>query len=218
MNRHRSLSELLNEVRRYRIALLDLLLTNRPQPVGELMTVMQTCPELQLFDAVSGDRCVCLRRRRLPAALAVARAVSIQLFCRADMTKRNLLTRRDIDQYFPTLFRSGLPSGYYVDATNGTPILGFVRVDTNLAPLSRIRQHTQELIERHANDTAFRQLISRQQFQVTWLVPTETKAAGINDIAATLRPSGIRCEAQCVPKLLELLVPLRNTFPDVVGL
>lgn len=218
MNRHRCLLDLMNEVRRYRIVLLDLLLANRPQPVGELMTVMQTCPELQLFDAASGDRCVCLRRRRLPAGQAVARAVSIQLFCRADTMKRNLLTRRDIDQYFPTLFRSGLPSGYYVDRTNGSPSLGFVRVDTNLAPLSRIRHHTQELIERHANDAAFRPLISRQQFEVTWLVPTETKAAGINDIAATLRSSGIRCEAQCVPKLLELLVPLRNTFPDVVGL
>lgn len=218
MNPHRSLSGLMNEVRRYRIALLDLLLADRPQPFGELTTAVQTCPELLMFDAVSGDRCVCLRRRNLPTALAVARAVAIQLFCRADTTKRNLLTHRDINQYFPTLFRSGLPSGYYVDGTNGSPILGFVRVDTHLAPLSRIRQHTQELIERHASDAAFRPLISRQQFEVTWLVPTETKAAGFNDIAATLRTCGIRCESQCVPKLLELLVPLRNTFPDVVGL
>ncbi len=208
----------MNEVRRYRIALLDLLLADRSQPVGDLKRAMQTCPDLLMFDAVSGDRCVCIGRRNLPAALAVARAVSIQLFCRANTMKRNLLTRRDINQYFPTLFRSGLPPGYYVDGTNGPPVLGFVRVDTHLAPLSRIRQHTQELIERHASDAAFRPMISKQQFEVTWLVPTETKAAGFNDIAATLRPSGIRCEAQCVPKLLDLLVPLRSTFPDVVGL
>lgn len=218
MNPQHLLADIVNEVRRYRIALLNLVLADQPELTPRLVSALQSSRVLQLFDANSGDCCVCLRRRELPSTQAVARAVAIQWFCQAESVKRTLLNRHDVERYFPALFRIGLPSGYYVDASNGSPTLGLVRVDTHLTTLPRIRDQTQEVIERHESNPAFLSLTSKGQFEVTWLTPTEAKATGINDVAATLRPSGIRCEARCVPKLLDLLVPLKNTFPDVAGL
>lgn len=218
MNPQHRLAYILQETRRYRIALLNLLLADRTELTPSLMSALQSSRVLHVFDANSGDRCVCLRRQELPSALAVARAVAIQWFCQAESVKRTLLTRHDVARYFPALFRVGLPSGYYVDTSNGSPTLGLLRVDTHLMALPRIRKQTQELIERQVSNTGFRTLSSKGQLEVTWLVPTESKAAGINDATATLLSSGVRCEARCVPKLLELLVPLKATFPDVVGL
>jgi hypothetical protein len=139
-----------------------------------------------------------------------ARAQAIASFC--DSTTRTVLKRKDIRRYFPKLLRVGLPSGYYIETSSTSPILGLLRVDTHLRTVPRIVQQSQKLIARHSRDPPFRTLIARQQFRIAWLVPTEMKAVILND--AFHRASLACCEAVCVPCLFDAVMPL----PEVVGL
>jgi hypothetical protein len=139
-----------------------------------------------------------------------ARAEAIAWFCNA--STRTTLTRRELRRYFPKLFRVGLPAGYYVETSSVSPILGLLRVDTHLRAVPRIVQQSQKLIARHARDPPFRTLIARQQFRIAWLVPTEMKAAILND--AFHQASLASCEAVFVPCWFDAVIPL----PEVVGL
>jgi hypothetical protein len=219
MATNNAIEQLRKQLQRYRIMTVEMAFeVFEPVHRHRAMEILQRNMTFQLFVSSSGDQCVCLRRRQLPSATAVAGCLASQSFCNSDKAKRTLLTSDDIQQYFPTLFRRGLPKGYYVDATNKTPVLGLLRVDTNLTPVNRIWRRSLKLFEKHNQDPSFRDVILRQQFQIAWAVPTESKARAINTIVTHRHRPHLELFAEYVPMLLDQLVSLPNTFPDVVGL
>ena len=218
MNNFKLTRTLRDQVQRYRIASVDLLLSELPQETqSRALTILNTNDVFQLFNNEAGTACVCQRRRRLPASTSVARCIATQTFCRASETKRTLLTKPEVKRFFPTLFRHGLPAGYYVDANDGLPVLGICRVDVHFAHISRIWRRSLDLFENHRQQPEFRRLIMGHQFEITWVVATNSKANAIRHLARS-RQHDVPIDAQHIPILLNQLAPLPNTFPDVVGL
>ncbi len=204
---------------RYRIAIVDLLLETVAQDDRtQAMRILQNHTDFQLFESVSGDRCVCLCRRQLPSTNAVAGCLASYAFCCSAVAKRTLLTKLDVRQYFPMLFRHGLPSGYYVDTTGQVPVLGLLRVDLHLTTVNRIWQRSSELFEKHRRHREFRKLILNHQFEIAWAVPTESKARSVNSLVAQRGKAHFQLLAEHAPILLNQLVSLPKAFPDVVGL
>lgn len=218
MNTHKLTRMLIHQVQRYRIASVELLINELPREQhGQAMQILNTNQNFQVFDDTAWTACVCERRKRTPSLISVARCIATHEFCRAGTAKRTLLTKPDVKKFFPTLFRHGLPAGYYVDATGSNPLLGVIRVDVHTLPVNRIWQRSITLLERHRQQYDFRKLILGQQFQITWLVPSPSKANAIHHLVSRQQHS-IPVAAQSVSSLLNQLAPLPNTFPDVVGL
>ncbi len=218
MNEFQLTQQLRNQVRRYRIAAADLLLNELPNAHrSRALLILKTNTEFQVFNDITGTTCVCQRRKRIPSSTAVARCVAAQAFCRASELKRTLLTKTEVTRFFPTLFRHGLPTGYYVDTTTVKPRLGLLRVDVRLSPVIRIWQRSLEAVEKHRQQSEFRKLILADQFEIAWLVATESKANAIRQLA-NRQQREISVDAHAVPSLLNQLTPLSNTFPDVAGL
>ncbi|QDV85445.1 hypothetical protein [Planctomycetes bacterium TBK1r] len=208
MNNFQLTKLLRNQVRRYRIAATELLLNELPKEHrSRAIVILRTNAEFQVFDDITGTVCVCQRCKRIPSSTAVARCVAAQAFCRASQSNRTLLTKNEVTRFFPTLFRHGLPAGYYVDTSTKTPRLGLLRVDIHLSPVSRIWQRSLDIIEKHRQQSEFRKLILADQFEITWLVVTESKANAIRHLVGKqLRELPV--DAQSVPSLLNQLTPL----------
>lgn len=218
MNDFQLTRTLRQQLLRYRIASVDLLLAELPQEMRlRAMNILRTNDVFQIFNDAAETDCVCQRRRNLPAVKTVARCIATHSFCRASEPKRTLLTKHDVKRFFPTLFRHGLPAGYYVDATHSKPLLGVLRVDVHTLQVNRIWQRSLELFERHRQQPEFRKLILGQQFEITWIVATSSKADAIRHLASK-QQRDIPIDAQHMPQLLNQIAPLPNTFPDVVGL
>ena len=218
MNDLKFAKKLMSEVQRFRIASIALLLDELPRSDRDkALTVLQTNSRFLLFTDSQNEMCVCQHRQRHPHTSMIARYITMHCFCRGSKVKRNLLTKQSVKQYFPTLFRHGLPWGYYVDASNEKPVLGLLRVDTHLLQVNRIWQRTLDLLETHQRSPAFRKLIVGHQFAITWAVATPSKQDAIRYLASK-KQHGILVEAQHFPCLLNQLAPLSNTLPDVVGL
>lgn len=212
---------LLADVRRYRFARLDLLLRNFPETEQRpMLKRIRQCREIEVIRLSSGMEVVALARKKTASIMCIARGIALHTFCCEGTKHRTLLLPDDVNKYFPRLFRNGMPSGYYVETSSDRPVFGLVRVDTGLDHISRILQHSRELMERHSIAPGFSAMASSGQFEITYIVPTETKAAAIN--FASCHPSNhqLNCRAVAVPLLLDLLAPLniQPTFPDVVGL
>ena len=219
MNNFNLTKILQTQVERYRIATVDLLLNDLPEEQrGRAMTILDSNDGFQIVDGYSVGRCVCKRHRKPLATSTVARCVATHWFCRATTIKRTLLLKQEVKRYFPNLFRSGLPAGYYVDANGEKPVLGLLRADVHLTPVSRIWQRSARFIEKHRRQPEFRKLIALNQFEITWLVPTESKANAIRLLASKQQYSSSPVDAHAVSSLLDQLVSLPPTFPDVVGL
>lgn len=154
--------------------------------------------------------CLTARHTR-PTTQSVARTLAVDGFCRDPSHRRTLLRKTELARYFPTLFQAGLPGGYYVDATNESPVLGLIRVDVGLDEVGRIVSRCQQLVRRHQRLTGFRQLIAAGQFEIAYLVATEPKARRLNAAFGSLLKTGVRCVAEPAPSLLDLLVPLPAT-------
>ena len=122
-----------------------------------------------------GDQFVFQRRRRLPSFEAILRCVTTQEFLCSDTKNRSWLNKKDVKLFFPSLYRSGLPRGYYVDSKCETPRLGLIRIDSKLLPLRRIVEKTIQQVEKHRKNRAFARLISENQFSIHWLLPTQAK-------------------------------------------
>ena len=218
MNTFQLTKQLRNEMRRYRIAATEVLLNDFPtEHRRRAMVILKANLEFQVFNDMTGTVCVCQRRKRIPSTTAIARCVAAQTFCRASESKRTLLTRNEVTRFFPTLFRHGLPAGYYVDTSTETPRLGLLRVDVHLSPVNRIWQRSLDAVEKHRQQSAFRKLILADQFEITWLVATEPKVNAIRQMAGKQQRE-TAVDAHVVSSLLNQLTPLSNTFPDVVGL
>ncbi len=218
MNDFKLTKMLRHQLLRYRIASIDLLLEELPQETRlRAMGIFRTNDEFQCLSDATETDCVCLRRRNPPAMKTIARCIATQSFCRSSELKRTLLTKQDVKRFFPTLFRHGLPAGYYVDAAHEKPLLGLLRIDVHALHINRIWQRSLELFERHYQQSEFRKLILGQQFEITWVVATGSKANAIRHLASKQQRE-IPIDAQHFPLLLNQLAPLPNTFPDVVGL
>ncbi len=213
--------KVLADVQRYRFARLDLLLRDVPETEQRpMLQRIGRSREIQVLRLPNGMELVSLARRKPAPLLGVARGIALHTFCCNDTKQRTLLLPDDVNKYFPRLFRNGMPSGYYVETSGERPVFGLVRVDTGLDHISRIIQHSRELIERHSTAPGFSAMVNSGQFEITYIVPTEAKAAAINFASCHPSTHQLNCRAVAVPLLLDLLAPLylQPTFPDVVGL
>ena len=198
----------MNHVRRYRIGIAGQL----PDPVDGPV-------ELAIDRLISAGRLV--RRRhatkltyftaggeRALSDSAFIRAMAVSYFCMSQVTGRTLLLSNEIRHYFPTLFRSGLPAGHYLDRSREKPRLGLVRIDVPAARIGRLASRAARLIDRYREQAGFRELMVRQQFEITFVVPTSPKARRLQLAFKPLEASGVPIHVVCIPGLLPLMAPL----------
>lgn len=163
---------------------------------------------LQLFDTIGGQVVISHRSRRPPTVQGVARAVAARRFCQNELTQPQLLSRQNVENYFPTVFRKGMPEGYYVRDARTRPVLGLLRVDAHMKPVGRMLSKSNSIAQRHFKQKEFRQLHQTGQFELTWLVPTEAKKRTLEITVAGFAKRCIALHAFVVPELLGLLAPL----------
>lgn len=221
MNATKTTDTLLADVRRYRFARMDLLLRNVPESEQRRMLQrIHQSREVQVIRLPCGTAVVALARKKSASISSIARGIALHSFCCDGIRHRSLLLPDEVNKYFPRLFRNGMPAGYYVDTSGERPVFGLIKVDVGLDHISRILQHSSELIERHSRAPGFSTMASSGQLEITYIVPTETKAAAINFARCHSSGHQSNCRAVVVPLLLDILAPLniQSTFPDVVGL
>ena len=206
-----TLNDILHEIDRYRIASADLLLKRLPMETQEaLLKKIEHHKEFELSQVASGVSCIYRRSRKPPNELSKAKFVAIHSCCAESTNRRRLLNKSDIQKYFPSFARVGLPFGYTIDLSSEQPVLSLLRVDTRLDSVDRIRQHGFALLKRHASQPAFNVLIRRNQFEVCFLVATQSKAQSIFLSLTKQRQTPTSINAMHVPVLLELLKPLQH--------
>lgn len=198
-------------VKRHRILLLDEVSAELGVDAEMLRDSLTHHRRLQLSTSTRGLTVVTNRAKGRPSDIAITRAVAMQSFCRLEPTQPLLLSPGNIEIYFPTLFRKGLPAGYYVrNAAASKPVLGLLRIDTNAKPIGRLVSKSDSIAQRHFKQQEFRQLHRSGQFELTWLVPTEAKKRSLEITVANLSSLNFTLRAFEVPELLELLAPLRS--------
>jgi len=182
--------------------------------IDEGMEAVREClrnsRRFQLVTSANGQTLIASRSKGRPSDVAIARAIATQHFCHREPAKPRLLSHRNIETYFPTLFRKGLPAGYYVCRTENKPVLGLLRVDTRTKPIARILSNADSLAQRHFKRREFRQLHRTGQFELTWLVPTEAKKRALEIAITSFNARSFTLRAFVVPELLELLAPLQT--------
>ena len=212
MNHTRIERAILDEVERFHFAFPDLIVRTLSDVAadGAMSRLVQTLT-LREVRLPSGHAYLSVPKRKPPRRESVARALSTHTFCCDDSHRRTFLQKAELTRYFPTLFQAGLPRGYYVDVTGTQPVLGHLRVDVGPDDIVRIVQRCHQLARRHHQLAGFQRLIATGQFEITYLVATDQKA---HRLSAALRPlelTGVRCIAESVPVLLDLIAPLATT-------
>lgn len=197
-------------VQRYRIVRLENICRELEVDKEATQDYLLHHRRLQLITSAGGTIVVVSRSKRRPSEVAIVRAVATYQFCQNEPTRPRLLSHQDIETYFPSVFRKGLPSGYYVRNANHLPVLGLLRVDTNLKPIARLLSKSDAMAQRHLKQAEFRQLQRSEQFELTWLVPTAAKKRSLELKIASHRIYHFAFRAFVVPKLLEMLVPLQS--------
>jgi hypothetical protein len=205
-------SAVLRHIRRYRFGIPEFLARDLPDhPVdltlGRLARRRGLRQELHssglTYFRVIGDR--------LPSDVALIRAFGIMDFCCGQSPRRPLIDHKELQQYFPTLFRHGLPSAHYLTSVDGQTRLGHVRVDAVPSRIDRIVSRTCQLIDRYRSQPGFRELIASHQFEMTWVVATEQKANRLRPALAALSTSGAMVRVHVVPALIELISPIGSS-------
>jgi hypothetical protein len=205
------MSDIMREIDRYRVASVELLIRTLPMESQEkTLRTLGNRKELELSKLASGDTCIYRRSPKPPNELSKAKFVAIHSCCSDSATRRRLLNKSDIQEYFPSLARVGLPFGYTIDLSSEQPVLSLLRVDTRLESVDRIRQQVFALLKRHASQPAFNVLIRRNQFEVCFLFATQSKAQSIFLSLTKHRQTSTSINAIHVPVLLELLKPLQH--------
>ncbi len=194
-------------VRRYRIATEDVLRKSLSGDVALALRRLIRDQRLREHVHRSGIRYVTRHSQPKLSDTALARALASLTFCHARDTKRTLLTRADVRQYFPDLFRYGMPSGCYLDTSNKQPRFGYLRVDTMPSAISRIVSRTARLLDGCRKQSGFRELMSLNSFEICWLVPSRPKAIRLQLAFQALSSGGVRLRAAHVPVLFEVLAP-----------
>ncbi|MBC7818594.1 MAG: hypothetical protein IAG10_17030 [Planctomycetaceae bacterium] len=212
MNHTRIERAILDEVERFQFAFPELIIgTLSDIAVDGAMSGLVRRRALHEVRLLSGHAYLSVPKRKPPTNQSVTRALGIHTFCCGDSHRRTFLQKTELTRYFPTLFQAGLPRGYYVDATGKEPVLGHLRVDVGPDDIVRIVQRCHQLARRHQQLAGFQRLIAAGQFEITYLVATEQKARRLSAALSPLAMTGVRCIAESVPVLLDLLAPLPTT-------
>lgn len=148
----------------------------------------------------------CLPPRPL-SNTSLARAFGILMFCHGSKS-HSLITREELETYFPKVFRHGLPAGHYASVTSQSQRLGNVRVDVGQSKINRIVTRARRSIQQYEQQPGFRELIRHGNFELTWIVPTHSKQRRMIEALQPLTGSGIHLKVLAMPELLNVLVPI----------
>ena len=187
-------SRLADAIQRYRVASFRFLATEFPGlQLNESSLSMQLGNSFRSFEAL-GQLLVTDNRYKLGDIKSIVRSVAAQEFFCSD-ENYSMLTKDDVAKFFPSLFRNGLPRGYFVDSRDSVPKLGLLRIDCNWIDVYRIYQKTRQQIQKHQKYRDFARLISENQFEITWLVPTQSKS---NAVRLLDRQKNISCNMEAL--------------------
>lgn len=200
-------NSVMDELKRYTLLIDQFLPTNASETTQPMVRRLVRARRVSQWTHRSGLRYWTVRAPRPLSDRSLARAFGILLFCRQSAT-RSLVTTAEIESYFPTLFRHGLPGGHYVDSTYDSSRLGHVRVDGSCSKVSRIVSCTAKMIHDYRKQPGFRDLIDSDRFELTWLVPTKPKQHRVATCLQPLTASGIPIRVCAIPELLNLLAPI----------
>lgn len=142
---------------------------------------------------------------------SLARSLGILTFCH-DSKSRSLITREELETYFPKIFRRGLPAGHYIEAAPQSTRLGNIRVDGGQSKVNRIVTRTHRSIQKYEQQTGFRELIRDGNFELTWMVPTHPKQRRLIEALHPLTASGVQIKVIAIPDLLNIVahIPQSN--------
>jgi len=135
---------------------------------------------------------------------SLARSLGILVFCHSSKS-RSMITRDELESYFPKMFRNGLPAGHYVETTPASTVLGNVRVDGGQSKINRIVARTQRAIQNYEQQPGFRELIRDGDFELTWIVPTHAKQRRLVEALHPLTGSGVHLRVIAIPELLSVV-------------
>ena len=138
---------------------------------------------------------------------SLTRSLAILTFCHGSKS-RSLITRAELEHYFPQMFRHGLPAGHYIENSADFTRLGNIRVDAGLAKINRIVARTQRAIQKYEQQPGFRDLIRNSDFELTWIVPTPPKQRRLTESLAPLSGSGVHLRVIAIPELLNVIAHL----------
>lgn len=212
ISQKKSDSAILRHIRRYRFGVPEFLARDLPEHPVDLTLgrlARRRCIRQELHSSgltyfrVMGDR--------MASDVALTRAFGIMDFCCGQSPKRPLIDHCELQQYFPTLFRHGLPSAHYLTSVDGQTRLGHVRVDAVTSRIDRILSRTCQLIDRYRSQPGFRELMASHQFEMTWVVAMEQKANRLRPALAALSTSGAIIRVHFVPALIELISPIESS-------
>lgn len=215
------LKKLLADVERYRVVRRDLFCQNlSDSQIKTLDRKLRCSTSIQIVRHACGLSLIYQRRRAVPSESSLASHVARYTFLHQETEHRRLLTKDELKAWFPTLFRPGLPHGYFVDHSERRPSLGLLQVDTHLRDSRRIHAEFSDQIRKHFVAPGFQQLIGNHQFRLVLLVASSAKANAINALLLNSKCPGVQCEAVAVPVLFDMQFGrmTQRTLPDVVGL
>ena len=204
-------SAVLRHIRRYRVGIPEYLERDLPQHPVDLALgrlVRRNCIRQERHS--SGLTYFRIADDRLLSDVALIRVIGILDFCCGRKPKRPLIDREELKDYFPTLYRSGLPSGHYLTSVHGQPRLGHIRVDAVPARIDRILSRTCRIIDRYRNQRGFQKLITQRQFEITHVVATPQKATRLRPVLEALSTSGVTLRVHAVLELVELISPIET--------
>lgn len=215
------LKKLLADVERYRVIRRDLFCQHlSDSQIKTLDRQLRYSRSIQTFHHACGLSLMLPRRRAIPSESSLASHVARYTFLHQETEHRRLLTKDELQTWFPALFRPGLPHGYFVDHSERRPSLGLLQVDTHLRDPRRIQAEFSEQIRKHCIASGFQQLIEHRQFRLVMLVASSAKANVINALPLNSECPNVHCEAVALPILFDIQFgkSIRKTLPDVVGL
>ena len=215
------LKKLLADVERYRVIRRDLFCQHlSDSQIKTLDRQLRYSRSIQTFHHACGLSLMLPRRRSVPSESSLASHVARYTFLHQETEHRRLLTKDELQAWFPALFRPGMPHGYFVDQSERRPSLGLLQVDTHLRDPRRIQAEFSDQIRKHSVAPGFQQLIEHGQFRLVLLVASSAKANSINALSLTSECPGVQCEAVAVPILFDMQFgrTTQRTLPDVVGL
>jgi len=155
----------------------------------------------------SGLRYWTLRSARPLSDTPLIRSLGILLFCH-QTRGRSLITKSDIEVYFPNLFRHGLPGGHYINRSDEPVRLGHIRVDSCNSTVKRLTVRSARLIHKYRQQSGFRELMDDGRFELTWIVPTQPKQRRLTAALRPLLASGMQTRVCAVPELLSIIAPI----------
>tara|TARA_R110002049_G_scaffold309101_2_gene516909 strand:- start:35857 stop:36489 length:633 start_codon:yes stop_codon:yes gene_type:complete len=188
--------------------------TDRLLPIQDRERAMITIAHLVRSKQISqwqhrsGLRYWTLFAPRPLSEVSLVKALGLTLFL-LETTKRSALTSDDIREYFPQLFRHGLPYGYFVEQNERCTGLGYAKVDV-CSRVSRIVERSLWSIDKHRSHRQFRKLIDEGRFTLTWIVATDAKRRRLTDAFRLATASGVSIRVCAIRELLDIVAPIPN--------